>query len=267
MRGVSSSTTNSRGARPAGRTRYVINDAGRAALASSSPRLTDEERELLASIAAGAPSAGSGSAGSGPGARMSSAEAVRALARLQTAGLISARDWHPSRTEPDESQIGSEAAKAAGQLRRTGFHISLASQLTGVLNARRGGHADAAPSPRLLLLASDNAEVANLIRLMLAPEGYRLRAVPLHDAARSDLPDNHTPDLILIDGTPLSDAIAATRAVRLSGDLGGCRIVMLCDGSSDDGVLGALAAGADALVAKPFDMEVIVRVIDSLLAN
>lgn len=98
---------------------YVISETGSSALASTAPPLSASERRMLEKIAAGR--------------SMRSAEAVRLLAQLHDRGLVNARSWQPLSVDSDDSRLDSEAAKAVGQLRRTGLHISFARQMSNRL--------------------------------------------------------------------------------------------------------------------------------------
>ncbi len=113
-----------------------------------------------------------------------------------------------------------------------------------------------------ILVADDDRNIAELLRLYLEKEGYTVTlACDGVDAMEKFTTD--TPDLILLDiMMPRLDGWQVCREVRQRSD---CPIIMLtAKGETFDKVLG-LELGADDYVVKPFDPKEIVARIKAVL--
>ena len=155
---------------------------------------------------------------------MRSAGAVCMLAQLHDRGLVNARSRESS-VDSDDSRLDSEAAKAVGQLRRTDVHISFARQLAGVMRESIAANARAG---RSLLVATDRAPTADLLRLMLVPEGFRVDTVPLQEALSACATEYAAPDAMLVDwGSSQSDGIAIAKGLGRIRRLDAVRLVLI----------------------------------------
>lgn len=118
---------------------------------------------------------------------------------------------------------------------------------------------------RTILIVEDSDDVRYFMRLALEDLGYRIieaengeKAVEIARAER--------PDIILMDlSLPIMDGIMATEKIRASEGLGGLPIIAVTAHQETDFRTGAKAAGFDAYVTKPIDIEFLVELIKGLL--
>mgnify|MGYP000161837454 FL=1 len=115
---------------------------------------------------------------------------------------------------------------------------------------------------RKILVADDDKNIAELLRLYLEKEGYAVvMAFDGEEALMKFGPEN--PDLVLLDiMMPKLDGWQVLREIRKKSN---CPIIMLtAKGETFDKVLG-LELGADDYVVKPFDSKEIVARIKAVL--
>jgi DNA-binding response OmpR family regulator len=125
---------------------------------------------------------------------------------------------------------------------------------------------DAPSAPRILIVEPHKGGLAAMTR-RLGTAGYRIVACASTTDAVSEL-HRARPDLLLSElrMTPMS-GIDLTRLVRDNSMLADLP-VMLVNGRSDrDGACEGLAAGADDIMTKPFDFDVLIARIERALAR
>lgn len=113
-----------------------------------------------------------------------------------------------------------------------------------------------------ILVADDDSNIAELLRLYLEKEGYNVViALDGEEAIAKFTPEN--PDLVLLDiMMPKLDGWQVLREIRKKSN---CPIIMItAKGETFDKVLG-LELGADDYVVKPFDSKEIVARIKAVL--
>ncbi len=113
-----------------------------------------------------------------------------------------------------------------------------------------------------ILVADDDRNICELLRLYLEKEGYE--AIAANDGAEAvDKFNSESPDLVLLDiMMPKLDGWQVCREIRKKSD---CPIIMITAKSETfDKVLG-LELGADDYVVKPFDTKEIVARIKAVL--
>ncbi len=104
----------------------------------------------------------------------------------------------------------------------------------------------------LILLVEDESQMRTFVRLALAAHGYRVLEVAtgqegLQQAAA------HTPDLILLDlGLPDIDGLEVTQRLR---EWSLAPIIVISARGQEEQKVGALDAGADDYITKPFGSE------------
>ncbi len=109
-----------------------------------------------------------------------------------------------------------------------------------------------------ILIADDDAEIADLVELHLAKEGYRcIKALDGQSAVEAV--SKHRIDLAILDiMMPKLDGYEVTRQIRDNHHM---PIIFLSAKSSDFDKISGLVHGADDYMTKPFNpMELVARV-------
>jgi signal transduction histidine kinase len=152
------------------------------------------------------------------------------------------------------------------------------SRFTVRLPVRRAARAAATAQPEApiaiaenvrVLAAEDNPTNQIVLRTLLQAGGIEVTLVANGEEAVAAWRSGRW-DLVLMDiQMPVMDGVAATRIIRTAEREGGFRrtpIVALTANAMDHHRLEYLSAGMDALVAKPIDLEVLLRTMQALLA-
>jgi CheY-like chemotaxis protein len=118
---------------------------------------------------------------------------------------------------------------------------------------------------RTILIVEDSDDARYFMRLALEDHGYRI--VEAENGAKAvEIAQNERPDIILMDlSLPIMDGITATQEIRASAGLDGIPVVAVTAHQETDFRAGAKAAGFDAYVTKPIDIEFLSELIQGLL--
>jgi two-component system, cell cycle response regulator DivK len=116
-----------------------------------------------------------------------------------------------------------------------------------------------------ILIVEDSDDARYFMRLALEDLGYLI--IEAEDGARGlELAQQEQPDIILMDlSLPVMDGIAATQKIRASDGLSGIPIIAVTAHQETDFRAGAKAAGFDAYVTKPIDIDFLGDLIKGLL--
>ncbi len=119
---------------------------------------------------------------------------------------------------------------------------------------------------RTVLIVEDSDDARYFMRLALEQLGYLI--VEAENGARAvEVAESERPDIILMDlSLPIMDGLAATEKIRASPGLQGIPIVAVTAHQETDFRAGARAAGFDAYVTKPIDIDFLSELIKGLLA-
>ncbi|MCW2699037.1 MAG: Response regulator with CheY-like receiver domain and winged-helix DNA-binding domain [Blastococcus sp.] len=126
-------------------------------------------------------------------------------------------------------------------------------------------HSRPGAGPPRVLVADDEDDIRALVCLAVAKAGATVVSA-VHDgtaalaAARAEVPDLAVLDVSMPGATGLEVCIA----LRDDPATAGVRVLLLSAGASVDDVARGLAAGADAYLAKPFQVSSLVRQVRSL---
>jgi len=118
---------------------------------------------------------------------------------------------------------------------------------------------------RTILIADDEPEVVQLVRMILEWEGYTVVAAA--DGLETlERVETHNPDLILLDvrmpkmsGLTVLEHLAKSEAVAIP-------VIMLSVVTTQPEVRAALQRGAVAYLTKPFELKEMTRLVDQILA-
>jgi CheY-like chemotaxis protein len=106
-----------------------------------------------------------------------------------------------------------------------------------------------------ILIVDDNPQNLKLVRVLLTGEGYDVRTARDAEDALSQL-EHFSPRLILMDlQLPGMDGLELTRQLKSDPRRKGIRIIALTAYAMKGDEQKALAAGCDAYVTKPIDIE------------
>jgi two-component system alkaline phosphatase synthesis response regulator PhoP len=120
-------------------------------------------------------------------------------------------------------------------------------------------------SPRILV-ADDEPALLRLLEFVLGRRGYIIQGVTNGNAAIEVL-KTESPDLVILDVMmPGLDGYEVLTFVRETPRLEGLPVVMLTARAQLDDIQRGLTLGADAYLAKPFDPEELLSVVESLLS-
>jgi CheY-like chemotaxis protein len=120
---------------------------------------------------------------------------------------------------------------------------------------------------RTVLIVEDSDDARYFMRLALEHSGYLIIEAE-NGAEAVEVAQRERPDIILMDlGLPILDGIAATEKIRASDGLDGVPIIAVTAHQETDFRAGAKAAGFDAYVTKPIDIDFLSNLIKGLLAR
>ncbi|MEP6911220.1 MAG: response regulator [bacterium] len=118
---------------------------------------------------------------------------------------------------------------------------------------------------RTILVVEDAEDARYLMRLELERLGYLV--IEAEDGKRAvEMALADRPDIILMDlSLPVMDGFAATEKIRTTDGLEGVPIIAVTAHQETDFRAGAKAAGFDAYVTKPIDINWLSELIEGLL--
>jgi CheY-like chemotaxis protein len=160
-----------------------------------------------------------------------------------------------------EMHGGTIEARSEGTGRGSTFDVRLpivGQGITGVRTAERAAHATVLP--RRILIAEDDQDAAEMLRMMLAYTGHEVR-VAVDGIQAVSIADEFRPHVALLDiGMPRMDGYEAARVIR---ETHGTNIVLvaLTGWGQDEDKERALHVGFDHHLTKPADPEVLHRLI------
>lgn len=119
-----------------------------------------------------------------------------------------------------------------------------------------------------VLICDDTDSIRALLRLNLELEGYQVsEALSGKDALDQLRRAERVPDLVTLDALmPQGDGWQAVREIRADARLADLPVVMVTASVQNHDRDRAVRAGVDAFVAKPFDPEQLLSVIERLIS-
>ena len=121
-------------------------------------------------------------------------------------------------------------------------------------------------SGRLIVVADDERDIADLLTLNLVMEGYRVETVYDGQAALEAVRALQ-PDFVLLDVMmPKLDGLEVLRTLKGDPGTRDIPVIMLTAKAGDDDVWAGWQAGASYYVTKPFDLDQLVRYLHHLEA-
>lgn len=119
---------------------------------------------------------------------------------------------------------------------------------------------------RTVLIVEDSDDARYFMRLSLEQLGFIVVEAE-NGAAAVEIAQRERPDIILMDlSLPVLNGIAATEKIRASDGLSAVPVIAVTAHQETDFRAGAKAAGFDAYVTKPIDIDFLSELIKGLLA-
>ena len=116
-----------------------------------------------------------------------------------------------------------------------------------------------------IFIVDDDEAILDVIKIILEDNGYKTTVVTDGDDLFKKIRSNH-PDLILLDiwltGT---DGIAITKKMKINDKLKKIPIIMIS--ANNKGKQIALENGADGFIAKPFEIDDLLKVVNKYLTH
>jgi len=120
-------------------------------------------------------------------------------------------------------------------------------------------------SPRILV-ADDEPALLRLLEFVLGRRGYLIQGVSTGNAA-VELLESNPPNIAILDVMmPGLDGYEVLKFIRSNAELASIPVVMLTARAQLDDIQQGLSLGADAYLAKPFDPEELLSVVESLVS-
>jgi two-component system OmpR family response regulator len=178
------------------------------------------------------------------------------LEKLAKAGYIADPDGTGAINIGDffkESESGMESLQA------NGFFVRIAR--------RAPNRAPSAAAQKLTVLAvEDDPALSKLLRMYLQMEEFNVRLAATRAEINTALREPPKPDVVLLDVVlPDGDGFEILRKMRAHPFLKDVPIIMATAKATREAVLNGLRSGADGYVTKPFDMEIVLKAIKSVL--
>ena len=182
-------------------------------------------------------------------------------------GAIDAGDFFSVKTPPGASRdaAGDHAEAAAGvsSLQHKGYYVRI---------ARRPGEAQPAQSTqdqgrqRSVLVIEDEVHLAKLLGTCLRLEGFVPRAAGDRETILAELRKPEPLDLVLLDVVlPDVDGFDVLASMRRHPRFKSVPVIMLTAKATREAVLRGLLCGADGYITKPFEPDVLVTAVKSVL--
>lgn len=119
-----------------------------------------------------------------------------------------------------------------------------------------------------VLVADDEDDIRALVALAVAKAGCTVIGSVADGSAALDLARAERPDLAVLDvSMPGATGLEVCAALRADPASARIRILLLSAGASLEDVAAGLAAGADAYLAKPFQISGLVHQVHALMAR
>jgi len=166
------------------------------------------------------------------------------------------------KAEPSETamaEAGSEASSGTTYLQKQGYYVRIARSAT-----RKRTLAAGEKLP--VIVVEDEENLGKLLKTYLHLEGFDARVATNRAEIVAELRRPPLPQLVLLDVMlPDADGFDILAAIRRHPALSAVPVVMLTAKSTRESVLKGLAGGADGYITKPFEIDVLMKAVRSVL--
>jgi two-component system, OmpR family, response regulator len=232
---------------------YVVTSKGNAELTGANTSLSAEDLKILvlvdgySSVAAIAKQTEN---------QLPVTAVAQTLDRLEKAGFIADPDATASINVGDffkESETGLASLQAAG------FYVRI---------ARRDPERPApAKDHKVTVLAvEDDPALTKLLRTYMRMEGFNVRLAATREEIMKGLVEEPKPDVVLLDVVlPDTDGFDVLAKIRSTEQVKAVPVIMTTAKATREAVLKGLRGGANGYVTKPFDMDIVLKAIRTVL--
>lgn len=157
------------------------------------------------------------------------------------------------------AEAGSEASSGTAYLQRQGYYVRIARSATKKRTLAAG---EKLP----VVIVEDEEHLGKLLKTYLHLEGFEARVAANRAEIVAELRRPPLPQLVLLDVMlPDADGFDILAAIRRHPALSAVPVVMLTAKSTRESVLKGLAGGADGYITKPFEIDVLMKAVRSVL--
>lgn len=122
--------------------------------------------------------------------------------------------------------------------------------------------------PGTILVIEDEQILANLLKVVLEAEGYRVKTAMSREQISAALGRAPLPDLVLLDlMLPCLDGFEVLLKIRQHPALKLLPVVIMTAKTTREAVLRGLASGADGYLTKPFEIPVLLKAVHAVLGT
>jgi len=157
------------------------------------------------------------------------------------------------------AQSGKEASEGVSSLQEKGYYVRI---------ARRSAAGHPLPEGRkpVMLLIDDDETLVKLLHTVFQLEGFTLRTAGNRAEIVKAFAETPPPDFVLLDVTlPDIDGFEVLGRIRSHPTASKLPVIMLTAKATREAVLNGLHLGADGYVTKPFDIEVLMSAVRTVL--
>ena len=228
----------------------IVTAKGNAELMAAGSALPSDELKVLVLVDG---IASVGEIAASPQHGLGKEAAMTALDNLARARIIADPDATASINVGD---FFKESETGVASLQANGFYVRI---------ARRG--AERKEKGKITVLAiEDDPALTKLLKMYLQMEEFVVRIAATRADINKALREPPKPEIILLDVTlPDADGFDILRKMRAHEAMKDVPIIMATAKASREAVLNGLKGGADGYVTKPYDMEVLLKAIHSVL--
>jgi CheY-like chemotaxis protein len=180
------------------------------------------------------------------------------LARLAASGHVAGEsDMNYGGIDPGE--FFSESRAGLASLRAKGYFVRI---------ARRApvGEKPAAGQKITVLVIEDDPQLVKLLRTYLQMEDFAVRSAATREEINAALREPPKPDLVLLDVVlPDIDGFDVLAKMRQHDLVKDVPVIMATAKATREAVLAGLQHGADGYVTKPYDMDILLKTINTVL--
>lgn len=156
-------------------------------------------------------------------------------------------------------EAGAEAEQGVVSLKQKGYYVRIARRAAAARELKEGEQIT-------ILVVDDDPDLLKLLRTYMKMEGFAVRTAEKRDDIVAALSQAPKPDLILLD-VQLPDANGFDVLVKMRQHpyMKTIPVMMLTGESTREAVIRGLQGGADGYVTKPFEPDMVVQAVKSVL--